>query len=213
MGEGGSMTEYDRDKFADLLAEVMAYYGKDTSMFMLSLWWDACKAMDYQQVVKALNAHAKDPDRGQFAPKVADVVRIVEGTATDRAQIAWGKALDAMQRVGAYQDVVFDDPVIHAAIVDLGGWVKLCRGDMSDLSYVQHRFCEAYRAYAGRDGFEYPKRLNGDRGADELYEKRGLPAPKPVVVGDVVKAREVYRLGGGPGRIATNVLKAIGVAA
>lgn len=199
----------EKTRFCELVADVMSYYGKEASVFMLTLWWDACKGLDFQQVAKALNAHAKDPDRGQFAPKVADIVRLIDGTATDRAMLAWGKVFDAMQRVGSYQDVVFDDPVIHAAISDIGGWVKLCRGDMSELSYTQHRFCESYRAYSNRGEFEYPKRLNGDRGPDELYEKRGLPAPKPVVIGDVVKARDVYRLGGGNRQISNVVLKAL----
>ena len=45
-----------------------------------------------------------------------------------------------MQRVGAYQSVAFDDPVIHAVIEDLGGWTKLCRSDLKELSYMEHRF-------------------------------------------------------------------------
>ena len=68
------------------------------------------------------------------------LVRQLAGTATDRAMLAWGKAIDAASRVGAYTDVVFDDPAIHAAIEDMGGWPKFCRGDVKDLSYLQHRF-------------------------------------------------------------------------
>ena len=49
----------------------------------------------------------------------------LDGTVTDRAALAWGKVLEAMSSVGAYSDVVFDDPAIHAAIEDCGGWVKI----------------------------------------------------------------------------------------
>ncbi len=193
------MSPSDQPKFSALLSDVMAYYGKDASTFMVSLWWDACKGLDFAQVQAALNQHARDPERGQFAPKVADIVRILEGTATERATIAWGKTLDAMERVGSYTDVVFDDAVIHAVVQDLGGWVKICRSSMAELSYLQHRFTESYRAYANRARSgamdEYPRVLCGDRSPDETYERRGLPAPKPAVIGDVVQARLVWQRG------------------
>lgn len=189
------MKPSDKTRFAQLITDVMAFYKQDVSTFALSVWWQACERYEFEQVSKALTAHAMDADRGQFAPKPADLVRQLEGTATDRAMLAWGKVLDAVQRIGQYTDVVFDDPAIHAVIEDLGGWPKVCRVEMKELSYLQHRFTEAHRAYTNKGTFDYPRRLAGDRSPDEMYEKRGLPAPKPAVVGDVVKARLVYQGG------------------
>lgn len=206
------MRDSDKPNFGALLRDVMAFYRQDVSPFALSVWWQACEGFDFQQVSKALTGHAMDPERGQFAPKPADVVRQLAGTATDRAMIAWGKVHDAMGRVGAYQDVVFDDAVIHAVVDDLGGWVKMCRSELSELSYLQHRFTESYRAYANRGQLsEYPRRLIGDRSPDELYAKRGLPPPKPAVIGDLVKAREVFRGGSLTGKtsIAYQALAAL----
>lgn len=196
------MHQSDFQKFSTLLSDVMAFYKQDVSTFLLSVWWKACDPFDYEQVAKALTAHATNPDGGQFAPKPADLVKQLSGTATDRAMLAWGKALDAASRVGAYTDVVFDDPAIHAVVEDLGGWPKFCRTETKDLSYLQHRFCEAHRAYAGRQQFDYPRRLSGDRSPDDMYLKRGLPPPKPAVIGDIETARSVYRLGGASGKTA-----------
>ena len=137
-----------------------------------------------------------DPERGQYAPKVADIVRILSGTATDRAVLAWGKCLEAMSSVGAYTDVVFDDPAIHAVVEDLGGWPKLCRTEMKELGYVQHRFCESHRAYTGRGQFDYPRRLGGDRSPDSEYEKVGLKLPRPALIGNPDRAKLVYQNGG-----------------
>ena len=100
---------------------------RPVSEFTLQVWCQACQPFTLEQISKAMTAHAVDPERGQFAPKVADVIRILQGTYTDRAQLAWGKALEAMSSVGAYSDVIFDDPAIHAVIEDLGGWPKVCR--------------------------------------------------------------------------------------
>lgn len=188
------MQESDKAKFSTLVTEVLAFYRQDVSRFAMTVWWEACKGFDFEQVSKAFNAHAVDPERGQFPPKPADVVKALHGTKTDRARVAWGKAFDAMQRVGAYQSVAFDDPVIHAVIEDLGGWTKLCRSDLNDLSYLEHRFCEAYRAYSGRADLVYPARLIGEFEAINRHEGRRV-AP-PVLIGNPERAAEVMRLGG-----------------
>lgn len=193
----------DRKDFQRLVTDVLAYYRQDVSKFVLDVWWAACERFDLDQVRKAMTAHATDPEAGRFCPKVADVVRNLAGTATDRAQLAWGKVHEAMSAVGAYQDVVFDDPAIHAVVEDLGGWPKVCRTEVKELSYLQHRFTESYRAYAGRGAFDYPRRLAGDRSPDSEYEKKGIPLPRPAVVGDRDVAKAVYQGGGaGKARIA-----------
>lgn len=205
------MKDSEKNEFAQLLTDVMAYYRQDVSPFVLGLWWSACRGFDLAQVGAAMQRHCVDPERGQFAPKVADLARILQGTTTDRAALAWGKAIDAAGRVGAYADVVFDDAAIHAAIEDLGGWPKFCRGETKDLSYQQHRFQQSYMAYADRGEFDYPRRLSGDRSSDDVFAKRGLPPPKPAVVGVVERARVVYRGGvaGGKSAIAFTAVEAL----
>lgn len=194
------MTEAEKPKLLALIADVMAFYGKDTSKFALGVWWEACRPFDLDQVRGALNAHAMDPESGVFAPKPADLVRLLHGTATDRSRKAWGKLMDAMQRVGAYQTVVFDDPVIHAVVEDLGGWMKLCRSEMAELSYTEHRFCESYRAYSNRPGAleSYPAKLLGQFELDN--RQNGRKVGPPVLLGDPQKAQQVLAMGCTDGR-------------
>lgn len=196
------MKPSDTRQFAQLITDMLAFYRQDTSEFVLSVWRAACEPYELEQIRKALTAHATDPERGQFAPKPADLVRVLGGTKTDRAMLAWGKAHSAMSSVGAYQDVVFDDPGIHAVIEDLGGWPKVCRTEIAELGYLQHRFCESYRAYVGRGTFEYPRRLSGARDPDEVYQKFGLQPPKPALVGTVDDCRLVFQGGKDGGKTA-----------
>jgi hypothetical protein len=196
------MRSSDKPAFVNLITDVLAFYRQDTSPFALQVWWGACERFDLEQVSKALTKHAMDADRGQFSPKPADLVRMLEGTATDRAALAWGKTLEAMQSVGAYTDVVFDDPAIHAVVEDLGGWVKLCRSETKDLGYIQHRFCESHRAYTGRGDFEFPRLLSGDRSPDSEYAKHGLKPPRPALIGDREKATKVYLNGSQSGKVS-----------
>lgn len=165
-----------------LVTDVLGYYRQPVSTFTLTVWWSACQAFSLEQVSKAFEAHVTDPDKGQFAPKVADVVRILAGTKTDRSLLAWGRVYEAMCDVGAYQDVDFGDAAIHAAVIDMGGWPKMCRAELAELSYLQHRFCESYRAYQTAGVSEH-RVLIGDRASDEMFAKRGLSAPKPVLIG------------------------------
>jgi hypothetical protein len=198
------MRQDQQDEFVSLITDVLKFYRQDTTPFTLEVWWQACQRFDLDQVRRALTGHAMDAERGVFAPKPADIVRKLEGTSSDRAMLAWGKALDAMQRVGAYSDVVFDDPAIHAAIEDLGGWPKVCRAETKDMSYLQHRFCESHRAYTESGAFDYPRILMGDRSPDEMFAKKGLKPPKPAVIGETEMARLVYKGGSVSGKTAIN---------
>lgn len=202
------MNEQDKRAFKELLTNVMAFYRQDTSPFALQVWWSACQPFSMEQVSKALNAHAVDPDRGQFAPKPADVVKTLQGTKTDRARAAWGKVMDAMQRVGAYQSVCFDDPIIHAVIEDIGGWMELCRSDFDALSFTEHRFCESYRSYAGREGVNYPAKLLGQHEMDN--RQAGRRVSPPILIGNPQKAADVLRLGGDGGKTQFTPLDALG---
>lgn len=155
------MRPNDATEFNVLLSGVFSLYRQDLSEFALSVWWEACKPYSIEQVRKAMTAHATDPERGQFAPKPADVVRVLHGTQTDRALLAWGKVHQAMGAVGAYSSVDFRDAAIHSAVMDMGGWPKLCRTTVDELPFLQKRFCDLYRAYQARPEAAHATRLIG----------------------------------------------------
>jgi hypothetical protein len=187
------MTDNDKSDFKALMADVHAFYRRDLSKFALQVWWQACQSFDIEQVSKALTAHTMDPERSSFMPMPGDIVKHLQGTRTDRSLMAWGKVLDGMQRVGAYETVCFDEGLIHAVIEDMGGWVKLCRSELTELPHVQRRFCETYRAYVARGGVQFPPVLPGAHDAGNAL--RGYSTAMPVLIGDPQRAGEVLRLG------------------
>lgn len=191
------MRDSEKTKFYALVADVLAYYRQDASKFTLSVWWEGLKRFELEQINTALTAHATNSEKeGDFCPKVSNVIRMLEGTKSDKSAMAWSKVHGAMSSVGAYTDVIFDDAAIHAAIEDMGGWPKLCRGEISELSYTSHRFCESYKSYVGRiDGFKYPRKLPGDRDPDSVYEKFGRKPPRPALIGNPARAKDVYLMG------------------
>lgn len=142
-------------EFQRLLTDALAFYGKDVSTFALSVWWEACKAFDMEQVRNAMTKHAMDPENGQFAPKPADIVKALQGTKTDRALMAWSTVYRAFSEVGAYASPDFGDNATHAAINDMGGWPKLCHLKLDELPFTQKRFCDLYRMHQAYGNTEH----------------------------------------------------------
>ena len=188
------MTPADFDRFANVVHALAELHGRPQSAGAIALWWQALKRYDIEQIEGAFATLVCDPDRGQFMPKPADVVRAVEGTTTDRAALAWGKVMDAARSVGAWRDLVFDDPAIHAAIDDLGGWPKVCRTSVDELGFLQKRFADAYRAYVAKGSFEFASVLTGDANAHNRLLGREIA--DPVLVGAPELALSVQARGG-----------------
>lgn len=178
------MQSTDRFEFGEFITQVLAFYKQDASDFAMGVWWDACKPFDLEQVRKAISSHAMHPEKGQFCPKPADLVRELAGTHTDRALMAWGRVSRAMSEVGAYASVDFGDPVIHATVRELGGWSMICRVPNDEQQFLQKRFCDFFRTYTTRGAADAPLALQGDH--DTGNAAKALESPD-----------QVCRLGGG----------------
>jgi hypothetical protein len=167
------MTPTDKRKLLELLPDVCAFYRQDFSKFLGSVWVAAMEAYTFDEVSKAIERHTMNPDSGQFMPKPADVVRMLGGTSIDVAMGAWSKVERALRTIGQYESVVFDDPLIHRVVMDMGGWVKLCTASQTekDLEFVAREFQTRYRGFAmRRERPEFPGRLVGFAEAQNAQE-------------------------------------------
>jgi len=188
----------DRKAFAGLVAGVYDFYGKskDLSEFTLGVWWTAMQSYELAAVKDALGRHAVNPDTGQFLPKPADVVKMLAGSSQDAALLAWTKVENAVQRVGTYATVAFDDALIHRVIEDLGGWIPLGRVTVDEWPFKRNEFVTRYRAYRARS--ETPPYLAKLVGIiDAQNAAAGFPAGNDVkLIGDADRARVVLSGGG-----------------
>lgn len=142
------MREAEIEPFGQMMAAIYDLYGRQFSEYALSLWWNALKGYDLKAISDALSRYVVNADCGQFVPKPADVVRMIGGTTTDRALLAWEKVDKAVRQVGVYKDVVFDDPLIHRVLQDMGGWISLGGKKESEWPFVAKEFETRYRGYA-----------------------------------------------------------------
>ncbi|SOD42399.1 DUF6475 domain-containing protein [Nitrosovibrio sp. Nv4] len=184
----------DFSKFHEGISGVMGFYGKGVSTFALDVWWNALKGYDLAAVVDAFNRHLANPDAGQYAPKPADIIRMLQGSTQDSALRAWAKVDKAVRHVGTYADVVFDDPLIHRVIQDMGGWIGFGTKNEDEWPFVAKEFENRYRGFRVRSEIpEYPAKLMGIATAHN--EKQGFKADAPVLIGNELKARQVLNGG------------------
>lgn len=79
-----------------------------------------------------------------------------------RVAAARNKIKKAMNSVGTYVTVAFDDPIIHLVIRDFGGWIKLGMTDMEEFeNLLKWDLPRLYKAYATRKNADIPLMLEG----------------------------------------------------
>lgn len=188
------MIETDKPAFARLMVGLGEYYGKDQSKQVLSIYWKALEQYDLDAVDAACRAHISNPDSGQWFPKIADLVRLIDGGTNDRALLAWTKVDQAVRRIGTFQSVCFDDGLIHVALQDMGGWQAFGNKTEDEWPFIAKEFQQRYRALAARP-VQPPHVPMLIGGADAHNARLGYAPCAPVMVGDPERARLVYEGG------------------
>ena len=144
------MTSDDYKKFKEGLAGVYGFYDKDINDFVLDVWWNALKQFDLNAIVEAFNRHVINTESGKWLPKPADIIRMLQGSTQDAALVAWAKVDSAVRHKGTYVDVVFEDPLIHRVLHDMGGWIALGQKNEDEWPFVAREFENRYRGFRER---------------------------------------------------------------
>lgn len=201
-------TLQNRKEFASAIEAAWLTVGQPApNKPMLLMFWEVLKGYELDEIKAAVAKHLANPDSGHFAPKPADLVRMIEGDTATRVALAWGKVENAIRRVGPYDSLVFDDPMIHAVISDLGGWSDLCAVSEHELPHKGRDFSNRYRAYCSAPPATYPRVVAGITEAHAV--SNSLPAPAPRLIGDKQKAAQVLALGGTTGTLQISGPKSV----
>lgn len=188
------MRNEDKPQFAKLMVALGEYYSKEVSDGLIGIYWSGLQHFDLPAVREAMNRHMQNADSGQFMPKIADISKMLAGTTQDRALQAWSKVDRAVRAVGNYRSVVFDDPLIHRAIQEMGGWVSLGAKSEDEWPFVAKEFENRYRSYAMRSEVpDYPPVLIGI--AEAYNEEKGFKSAPPMLIGNSAQAQLVMEGG------------------
>jgi len=198
------MQQNDFDGFVDIIQAVSEQYGKRLSDSVIALYWQGLKDFELSAVRDALGRHLRNTDTGQFMPKIADIIRMLQGSSQDAAFSAWTKVDKAVRRVGPHESVVFDDPIIHRVLHDMGGWLGICDKTDEDWPFVAKEFENRYRGFKSRnERVDYQAKLIGLCEASNSREGKKI-AP-PVLIGDTEKAAQVLSLGSNSAKMLSMV--------
>ena len=188
------MKPNDRNDFMKVMQSLGEYYLRTMSPSVVDMYWKGLENYEIPAIRDALNRHMRNPDSGQFMPKIADIAKMLGGTTQDAALQAWAKVDQAVRRVGTYSDVAFDDPLIHRVLTDMGGWISLGQKREDEWPFIAKEFENRYRGYRVRsERPEYPPVLIGISGAHN--RNGGFAQDAPMLIGNAVKAQEVMQGG------------------
>lgn len=182
----------EKRRFMALMTGLSDMYDKVISKNALALYWQTLREYDFEAVQRAAEAHMKNPETaGSFMPKPAEFVKMMQGSTGDQSAIAWSKAEEAVRRAGPYQDVVFDDAIIHRVLADMGGWIWLCSQDDKAWPFIGNDFKTRYKGYRMRG--EVPDYAPVMIGQANMHNSKSAVnfIWKPILIGDQAKAKAV----------------------
>lgn len=182
----------DRKPFATMLATVASLYGRDVTPELTAMYWRALAAYGIDDVRRAFDRHVKNPDAGQYFPKPADLIRMLEGSTQDAAAMAWARVERAMRTVGGYESVDFGDQITHECVTRMGGWIRLCESREDEIQFRFKDFVTMYRGFVARHEMpaNSPKRLAGRFELD--HARMGIEYTQVVRIG--LENQEVKKL-------------------
>jgi len=180
------MQESDKKKFLEVLTAMSELYDSPLSSISIDIYW---KAVSKYPLNKFLAAAKQHTETSKWMPKPSDFIDGMQGnelSVGERSNLAWLGVASAARSIGGNRGVCFDDPLIHAVIRSLGGWVSLCRGKQEYFnSTVRNAFIKTYEHMAacadkgnilGTIASLAP--LGGALGDDTMYVSTGLPKGK-----------------------------------
>ena len=187
------MNNAEIQELAVVVTDVYELYGRECSDGVHRLWWEALKGYALGEVRQAFSRHVTNPDGGQFVPKPADILKILNGGGETRALQAWTQVDQAVRRIGPWESVVFDDALIHAVIADMGGWPRFGQITDDEWPFVRNEFIKRYQGYRLRPPTEFPRALSGH--FVQQNARVGADAPLPRLVGNAEEATRTYLAG------------------
>jgi len=184
-------------RFSQLLQDTFHYYGKSMDAALFNQYWEALKLFPWDEVALAFKRHAAHPTKGDFMPKISELMRWLSGHPENLALQAWTKVLKALQNPGCSRSVAFDDALIHVVIEQMSSWSLLGQMTTQEVPFRAQEFIKRYQYCVAEWPMNYPKYLIGNQ---EHYQRLYGMATEPdvLLIGDPTKAQAVIAQGGLP---------------
>lgn len=195
------MNSNEKRGFHKRLAAVYSYYRADCTEDVSAMWWAGLKPFALELVEQAFNKHAIDTERGQYLPKIADIIRIIEQLNPD------GRP-DPEEAWAIMSPALHDEGVTVVATGEMLAAFTLAQESYQDRVGSRMSFLEKYRNLVkyGRDN-RLPVVWTPSLGWN--VDGRKAPLEQAVRLGRLTQDHASLLLG--PPAPAVNLLPSLGV--
>lgn len=111
----------DKQRFSALMDDLGLVYDKAVSVELKRLYWDDLGHLPIDAIESAMRAHRRDPERGRFWPRPADIIGRCATSAGHHpsADAAWPVALESFDEEAS---VVLTDAIAQARAAAMPVW-------------------------------------------------------------------------------------------
>ena len=148
--------------FADAFAACCITYDQQFSVEKARVYMELLGGYSGDEISLAFRQHMKDPDRGRFFPKPADIIHQInlkhsQALSADKMALLWSSVVKAASKGQLPQT---DDQYLLAALQMIGGVKAVGYADAVELNRLQREFAINYAAIAKASARDLPKHLN-----------------------------------------------------
>jgi len=191
----------NEEVFAKGMAMLLKVFDAEKDEEMFSVYYAVLKELTDEQFMNAVAVIIKERNYPSF-PKPAEFFEVVKREIDYKAQQALNRIKDAIKQYGRYYSIVDEDPITHAVVDALGGWIRLCEIPDDDdpegrwkneWKFLEKDFIRLYKMYAmqGIDVTRVPKKLYGLHdlfNESRSYIQEGIAKEHVAYLGDSQKA-------------------------
>lgn len=140
----------DYQKFAENLGILAEGLGASVSVAQIEAYWRVLERFDAAQVFRALNLSL---ETFQFFPKPVQILELMQGSPTDRAERAWQYLIDALcEGAGQYYSCYVQDGACAKAIARCWGSVTHCFNALRELGPNEPMYANQRKAFISAYG-------------------------------------------------------------
>jgi len=160
----------DLHRIASALLGLGEVFDKQLSETLVDLYVKALDGLTAEQIEQAAG---KAITSCKWFPKPVELRELAGGTEQasleDLAEVQADIAVEAIDRVGPYRSITFEDPVTTAVIRQrFGGWENWCCQPPGEIKWSRKDFVKAYLAYS-RSGIQEHGSLVGIAEAKNVF--------------------------------------------
>ena len=140
------MLSSERVEFGKIMMTLATLYTSEMNKAVLEIYWRNLIEYPLEEIKIAVDLHVKDPVKGRFLPRPADIIGNMHGDSGVRSIVAWEGILKAL-RSGVLDHEFSTGTAAGDRALRAIGIYSLKMGREIDQHFLAKRFSEYYEAF------------------------------------------------------------------